>query len=86
VPVRTPLGEANIIRDLATLLQRVPYQQTNFQIQALRVLGNLCFDNGKQSTFTNHKEVNSKLASFFLQKVTASVSKKLVLFQPYHLV
>lgn len=89
MPVRTPLGEANIIRDLATLLQRVPYQQTNFQIQALRVLGNLCFDNGKQSTFTNYREVNSKLASFsffFLQKVTASVSKKLVLFQPYHLV
>ncbi|KAG1626641.1 hypothetical protein G6F45_008251 [Rhizopus arrhizus] len=58
VPVRTPLGEANIIRDLATLLQRVPYQQTNFQIQALRVLGNLCFDNGKQNTFTNYREVN----------------------------
>ncbi|KAG2233918.1 hypothetical protein INT48_004406 [Thamnidium elegans] len=42
--VRTPLGEANIIENLASLLQVTLGQQLNFQVQALRVLGNLCFD------------------------------------------
>ncbi|KAG2199927.1 hypothetical protein INT47_009253, partial [Mucor saturninus] len=43
--VRTPLGEANIIESLSTLLQTTSGQQTDFRLQSLRVLGNLCFDN-----------------------------------------
>ncbi|KAI9364191.1 armadillo-type protein [Pilaira anomala] len=40
--VRSPLGEANIIETLTTLLQSSP--SVDFQLQSLRVLGNLCFD------------------------------------------
>lgn len=47
--VRTPLGEANIIESLSTLLQSTSGQQVEFQLQSLRVLGNLCFDHGKYS-------------------------------------
>ncbi|GAA5800342.1 hypothetical protein HPULCUR_005769 [Helicostylum pulchrum] len=42
--VRTPLGDANIIENLASLLQLTLGQQPEFQVQSLRVLGNLCFD------------------------------------------
>ncbi|EIE84734.1 hypothetical protein RO3G_09444 [Rhizopus delemar RA 99-880] len=75
VPVRTPLGEANIIRDLATLLQRVPYQQTNFQIQALRVLGNLCFDNE-----SNRKRVKEAGVISTVSPCLKSQNKELVRF------
>ncbi|KAI8374497.1 armadillo-type protein [Radiomyces spectabilis] len=42
--VRSPLGEAGIIGSLATLIQLGSGVQVPFQIQALRVFGNLCFD------------------------------------------
>jgi hypothetical protein len=45
--VRTPLGDSGIIEILSDLLKIASGQQPNFQVQALRVLGNLCFDNGK---------------------------------------
>ncbi|KAG1473491.1 hypothetical protein G6F56_000924 [Rhizopus delemar] len=75
VPVRTPLGETNIIRDLATLLQRVPYQQTDFQIQALRVLGNLCFDNE-----SNRKRVKEAGVISTVSPYLKSQNKELVHF------
>ncbi|KAI9280758.1 armadillo-type protein [Sporodiniella umbellata] len=65
VPVRTPLGETNIVRDLATLLQRAPYQQTKFQIQALRVLGNLCFDNEDNRKRVKEAGVISTVSPYF---------------------
>lgn len=45
--LRTPLGNAQVIECLSKLLEKVSGQQPDFQLQALRVLGNLCFDNGK---------------------------------------
>lgn len=47
--VRTPVGDSGIIESLSDLLKITSGQQLNFQIQALRVLGNLCFDNGKKN-------------------------------------
>ncbi|KAI8639876.1 armadillo-type protein [Parasitella parasitica] len=43
--LRSPLGDAGIIENLAKSLNEASGKQLNFQIQALRVLGNLCFDN-----------------------------------------
>jgi hypothetical protein len=46
--VRSPLGNSNIIEILSKLLETASVrQQVDFEVQALRVLGNLCFDNGK---------------------------------------
>lgn len=53
--VRSPLGEANITETLATLLKSSP--SVDFQLQSLRVLGNLCFDHGK-FFFSTQKENN----------------------------
>jgi hypothetical protein len=52
VPPRTPLGEKGVIESLAKLFEKSSGQQNaddivSFQIQALRVLGNLCFDHGR---------------------------------------
>jgi hypothetical protein len=44
--LRSPLGDSGIIENLAGLLNEASGKQLEFQIQALRVLGNLCFDNG----------------------------------------
>lgn len=44
--LRSPLGDSGIIESLAGLLNEASGKQLYFQIQALRVLGNLCFDNG----------------------------------------
>lgn len=44
--VRSPLGNANIIESLSKLLEAAAGQQIDFQVQTLRVLGNLCFDHG----------------------------------------
>ncbi|KAI7902649.1 armadillo-type protein [Cokeromyces recurvatus] len=41
---RSPLGESGLIETLSKLLKMASGKQTDFQIQALRVLGNLCFD------------------------------------------
>lgn len=44
--LRSPLGDSGIIENLAGLLNEASGKQLEFQIQALRVLGNLCFDHG----------------------------------------
>ncbi|ORE02065.1 ARM repeat-containing protein [Rhizopus microsporus var. microsporus] len=63
--VRTPLGNARVIEDLATLLQRVPSEETDFHIQALRVLGNMCFDHEENRKHVKDSGVISTISPFF---------------------
>ncbi|ORE20916.1 ARM repeat-containing protein [Rhizopus microsporus] len=63
--VRTPLGNARVIEDLATLLQRVPSEETDFHIQALRVLGNMCFDHEDNRKHVKDSGVISTISPFF---------------------
>ncbi|KAI9016522.1 armadillo-type protein [Phycomyces nitens] len=42
---RTPLGEAGVLEKVTDIL-RLAKSQTDYQIQALRVYGNMCFDHG----------------------------------------
>ncbi|KAL0079552.1 armadillo-type protein [Phycomyces blakesleeanus] len=41
---RTPLGEAGVLEKVTDILRLAKEGQTDYQIQALRVYGNMCFD------------------------------------------
>ncbi|KAI8988486.1 armadillo-type protein [Mycotypha africana] len=67
--LRSPIGECGVIQTLATLLTISKQtdgqqQQYLFQIQALRVLGNLCFDHEENRKRVEEAGIVSLVASF----------------------
>ncbi|KAI8079536.1 armadillo-type protein [Gilbertella persicaria] len=62
--LRTPLGEAGIIESLSNLLKSASGNQPEFQIQALRVLGNLCFDHEANRKHVKAAGIVSLVASY----------------------
>ncbi|KAI9485570.1 MAG: armadillo-type protein [Benjaminiella poitrasii] len=62
---RSPLGEAGVIETLSRLLQESSGEQVDFRIQALRVLGNLCFDHVDNRKRVKDAGIIRILASYF---------------------
>ncbi|KAI8340386.1 armadillo-type protein [Choanephora cucurbitarum] len=62
--LRTPLGEAGLIKSLSVLLESASGNQADFQIQALRVLGNLCFDHESNRKHVKDAGIITTAASY----------------------
>ncbi|KAK4514550.1 uncharacterized protein ATC70_002148 [Mucor velutinosus] len=65
--LRSPLGDSGIIETLAGLLNETSGRQFHFQIQALRVLGNLCFDHENNRKRMKDAGIVPTVASYLTQ-------------------
>ncbi|KAI8361761.1 armadillo-type protein [Blakeslea trispora] len=64
--LRTPLGEVGLVKSLSILLENASGNQPDFQIQALRVLGNLCFDHESNRRHVKEANIVTTVASYLI--------------------
>ncbi|KAF1802814.1 armadillo-type protein [Mucor lusitanicus] len=71
--LRSPLGDSGIIENLAGLLNEASGKQLHFQIQALRVLGNLCFDHENNRKRVKDAGIVPTVAAYLTQNAPSDL-------------
>ncbi|GAN11293.1 ARM repeat-containing protein [Mucor ambiguus] len=71
--LRSPLGDSGIIENLAGLLNEASGKQLHFQIQALRVLGNLCFDHENNRKRVKDAGIVPTVATYLTQNAPSDL-------------
>ncbi|CEP14143.1 hypothetical protein [Parasitella parasitica] len=73
--LRSPLGDSGIIENLAQLLNEASGKQLDFQIQALRVLGNLCFDHENNRKLVKDAGIVPNVARYLTEKLQPDLTR-----------